>query len=169
MTYFGVFHDADQTTPVALDFGGFNGDDCGCHGLTAGAHTVPCAGIDLHYEAELHSVECNALAPIDCWTNFVVGLRWIELDESAFLRTSALDGDCADCLVTPLARHARTSNDLVGIQIGAVRSLWDRGGFFTVDGVVKSGIYANFLDQSVVGVGGKSTTDVTYVAEFDLA
>jgi hypothetical protein len=95
-------------------------------------------GINAASRARLFSTEINLRRQTNNWLTLLAGFRWIELHEN--LDLSAQDGSGA------LTNN--TDNHLYGAQIGGDLLLWDRGGPFRVESILKAGIFGNSADNS---------------------
>lgn len=101
----------------------------------------------VNYGSELHSIEANVRLPLDSWSKFLVGFRWVSLEEDAFIHAPGF------------FRGIATDNDLWGGQIGYERAIWDRGDCLTIDGSVKAGAFCNKVGSSTRGFAGMTGED----------
>jgi len=114
--------------------------------------------------SELHNLEINGQHLAGDRLTWLVGFRYMELDEQ-FLATLANTP-------IPFTYETQTRNRLYGGQLGGKAVLWDRGGPWTIDSVGKAGIYSNLAAQdSTVPMGvvtvpasGKATS-TSFVGE----
>lgn len=90
------------------------------------------------YRSELHNVEINGRRPVRDWLSFLVGFRYLELNEELRLFQNTFVG--ADENLTATSLDA--TNHLIGFQIGADGQIWNRGRL-ELDCVLKAGIYNN--------------------------
>ena len=118
------------------------------------------AGTNLNFydHARLYNFELNLRRKTEDGPTFLVGLRWLELQES-------LDVN----LVTPLVNlpewNSDANNHLFGGQLGAEWAVWPKGGRFGLDGLVKAGAYACHAAQ----VNSSPLYSPTAEAEIDRA
>jgi hypothetical protein len=96
----------------------------------------------------------------------------VELNETATV--------FADTVVLAAQDEVRTdtTNDLVGFQLGAIASVWNRGGRLRLDAIAKGGIYGVDADQRTADVLGTENdpgfsvsaerNGVAFVGEFGL-
>lgn len=95
--------------------------------------------IRLDYNAELHSAEINYVLARDDEVSWLVGFRFVSLDEEFDIQGTDVDTGTSHY-------NTRTSNDLYGGQIGA---RWQRTGCcWGWDATVKAGIFGNDAEQS---------------------
>ena len=95
----------------------------------------------------MQGVEVNGRVRYGESVEFLTGFRWIEWRESMTITDSYTISGTA---VTPGGDiyTTNTINDLYGVQIGVDSNLWDRGGRFRVEGLVKAGAYINVASQN---------------------
>ena len=122
--------------------------------------------MQLDYSSKLYNGEINLRWNPTCRITMLAGFRWVELDENL------------DASLVPATRelffNSHTKNDLYGFQIGTDTKLWECG-CFSIDGLVKGGIYNNNARQSswtsagaYVGEGSTSTNHVAFLGEAGL-
>lgn len=135
----------------------------------AGDLTVLCCPIGdgtayANFDSTLRGAEFNSFTDCDCWTRFLVGIRWIQLDESSELGGTGTLGS---------QYHAvDANNNLFGAQIGLNRLILDNGGPWKVDLEILTGLYANIMDVDRVGCACGSSQDNTSlgsISEIELA
>jgi len=143
--YLGVFNQPAMSevsdTDMFFDFFGRQ------PAVATNAYTV-------NYESSLHSTEVNWRLCERWRVRPLIGVRWIRHAENfSILDTADVSEDA----------FADMSNDLFGGQAGLTTVLWDRGGWFRVEGGVKAGLYhdrmrlrARVLDQLGVQQAGFS-------------
>lgn len=130
----------------------------------AGIGVTILGGGDLNskYETQLDSTELNVHMPINDSSTFLVGFRWVELND--YLRVN---------IATP-ATHTiwDESNHLYGAQAGFTKSLLDTDSPLQFNGIVKGGVYGNVMDSqfasTIVGDDRDSATDAAFVGEVGL-
>jgi hypothetical protein len=116
----------------------------------------------------LHSVEVNGRLDLSPRVTLLAGLRWLQLNDQ--LQGTLTPSDRGEPywkyppsnptlaqvpnppLTTPVIVHdpfwtAKTTNNLYGAQIGLGGQLWELGRF-SLDGVLKAGVYDNVAEQS---------------------
>jgi hypothetical protein len=100
------------------------------------------AEINASYNSELHSAELNARRQVRNWLQFLVGVRYLELNEQSLTITQDIG---------PGLNLATTDNSAVnrlwGAQLGADALLLQRNRF-SVEGIMKAGIFANSASNS---------------------
>lgn len=96
------------------------------------------------YSAGLQSFELNARLPTDQRWQWLVGFRWVEWRETMLLSDTYSVGGISGTDFF----DASTCNDLYGGQVGIDATILDRGGRFTVDGIVKAGLFGNAATQT---------------------
>lgn len=114
------------------------------------------------YESRLMNLEANLSRDWDNWTKMFLGFRWFQLDEFSSIRASTT-------LAPNFLQTADVQNDLFGVQFGIKKTLWDRGGNFTVDGTMKIGGFANSTSRDATGFGVSSLDETTasFMSELD--
>jgi hypothetical protein len=105
------------------------------------------------YESSLNSFELNSR--FRHWSHVapLVGVRLIQLDDTL----SQLSADATSQLDS-----TKATNQLWGFQLGAEALLWD-GGSVRLQTTVKSGVFYNNLDLTVVGSDVSKTNSITMV------
>jgi len=100
--------------------------------------------MDWLYATELHNAEFNVRWNPCCRLTMLAGFRWVNLHEH-------LQGALEPPTVwwEPPFWNATTTNNLLGFQIGADGKLLERGRF-SIDGLVKAGIFDNNAEESTV-------------------
>lgn len=94
------------------------------------------------YASQLHNAEINVRWDQADSLTLLAGVRWVNLSESLLstLSPATIAGE-APFWVTS------TSNNLLGLQLGAEGKLWRRGRF-AIEGLVKAGMYDNIAEQT---------------------
>ncbi len=118
------------------------------------------------YSSKLYNAELNVRWNPCCRVTMLAGFRWTELREN-------LDGGYLDTIWENFWT-TNTKNDLYGFQIGTDAILWERG-CFSIDGLVKAGIYDNHAQQtsslryeSYQGAVSTSTNHTAFLGELGL-
>lgn len=107
------------------------------------------------YKSSLNSAEINLRRNVSSRLTLLGGFRYISLHDDLFTR--AVDPN------TSLSTDARfrTTNSLYGMQVGADTILWQNGGRFRVEGVIKAGLFGNSaVSRLSEAVNGGSVLDV---------
>ena len=110
----------------------------------------------VRYESKFQNLEVEASRMIGNWTEFIVGFRWIQFDEFAELFGGAT-------FVPNISERVESLNNLYGGQVGIRQSIWDEGGFFTLHGTVKAGMFSNRAEH-VTTFGGSFEAQKTSFA-----
>lgn len=100
--------------------------------------------MDWLYATELHNAEFNVQWNPCCQVTMLAGFRWINLHEHL---QGALEPPTFSW--EPPFWNATTTNNLFGLQIGTDATLLERGRF-SIDGLVKAGIFDNNAEESTV-------------------
>lgn len=112
------------------------------------------------YSSKLYNGELNLRWNPTCRITLLAGFRWVELREN-------LNGALVPATVESFW-NTNAKNDLYGFQIGTDAKLWEYGRF-SIDGLVKAGIFNNHAEQTTsVNAGATigSFTDSTNHAAF---
>jgi hypothetical protein len=120
------------------------------------------------YSSQLYNAEFNVRWSPMCRLTMLAGFRWMELRED-------LNGGNLFTGVTPPVLFSfwdtNTKNNLYGFQIGADGLLLDRG-CFSIDGLIKAGIFGNHAEQSTIAAGTgpfeASTNHTAFLGEVGL-
>ncbi|MGA2061134.1 MAG: BBP7 family outer membrane beta-barrel protein [Thermoguttaceae bacterium] len=117
--------------------------------------------MQFEYSSKLYNAEFNVRWNPYCRVTLLAGFRWLELRED-------LDGGNVYEGVTPPILYSfwdtNTNNNLYGFQIGADGLIFDRG-CFSIDGLVKAGIFGNHAEQSTIAAGlGPFTASTNHTA-----
>ena len=94
------------------------------------------------YATQLHNAEFNVRWNPSCPVTMLAGFRWVNLRENL---VGALSPPTIS--TEPPFWNTTTSNNLFGFQIGADTKILERGRF-SIDGLVKAGIYDNNAEQA---------------------
>ena len=146
VNYFRAFNfDANRSLPYAL--GAYTLSPPGIYGV------IPVGPLDkatVNLGSAVQGVEVNGRVRYGESVEFLTGFRWIEWRESMTITDSYTIGGPGAALPTPGGDiyTTNTINDLYGVQIGVDSNLWDRGGRFRVEGLVKAGAYINVASQN---------------------
>ena len=119
----------------------------------------------LIYDSSLKSAEVNLRRAYSPWITWLVGFRWIEVDEN-------LNADFGGAA----SHNVAVNNTLFGGQLGLDATLWDNGANLSMNGVGKAGIFGNDADQltTTAGIGGAlpliaaSSGQASFVGEIGL-
>ncbi|MGA2797417.1 MAG: BBP7 family outer membrane beta-barrel protein [Thermoguttaceae bacterium] len=125
------------------------------------ATNPPDEPMEFDYSSQLYNAEFNVRWNPICRLTMLAGFRWLELRED-------LDGGNLLGGVTPPVLFSfwdtNTKNNFYGFQIGADGLIVDRG-CFTIDGLVKAGIFGNHAEQSTIAGGlGPFTASTNHTA-----
>jgi hypothetical protein len=102
------------------------------------------------YSSRLYDAEFNVRWHPLSHLTVLSGFRWVEMDENLVGALSP------PTMVEPPFWNTTTTNNLFGFQTGVDWKIWERGRF-SIDGLVKAGIYDNDAEQtSVVSVIAKT-------------
>lgn len=102
------------------------------------------------YESRLRNAELNASRYVTNWTKLLVGVRWLQIEETASITASTV--------AFPNYRdQVNIENNMMGGQIGLQHLMWDRGNGFSITGTTKLGILSNEITRDTFGFG---TTDL---------
>lgn len=96
--------------------------------------------VDAVYNSRLNSAEVNLRSAPYRSITFLMGFRWLELNEDFTAN--------ADILGSPVNFRLDTDNNLYGGQIGADANLLQNRGPFTANAWIKAGVYGNDADSS---------------------
>ncbi len=144
VNYFRAFNfDANRSLPFAP--GAYTLSPPTIYGITPVSAGYDQATVNLG--SAVQGVEVNGRVRYGESVEFLTGFRWIEWRESMTITDSYTISGTA---VTPGGDiyTTNTINDLYGVQIGVDSNLWDRGGRFRVEGLVKAGAYINVASQN---------------------
>ena len=118
----------------------------------------------------LHSVEANGRREVSPRLTLLAGLRWLQLndelqgtlppsdrgdplwkgdDPSPTLAEVPVPSATTPIVVNPPFWTTKTTNNLYGVQVGVAGKLWELGRF-SLDGVIKAGVYDNAAEQSAL-------------------
>jgi hypothetical protein len=118
------------------------------------------------YASKLYNAEVNVRWNPLCRVTVLAGFRWLELREN-------LEGVTIPS-VEETFWNTNTKNNLFGFQIGAEGVILDRG-CFSIDGVLKAGVFGNHAEQSVAAhnsnvmdVFTASTNHTSFLGEIGL-
>lgn len=143
---FGYFHVDSWNASAAFPAAG------GPYFLAVDGNTLansPVNSANFNYGSKLYSTELNLRRQRSDWFTVLAGFRYLEYEDLYNAAGTFAGG--------PYTHTVDANNHLYGFQLGADVRLWNRGGPFTVDGIVKGGIYYNAADQfSTVTAGGTS-------------
>ena len=104
--------------------------------------------IDSRLTSELHNAEINLSHDVCDWLRFLVGFRYLELDERS-------DINLVNPAV-PVDYSARASNRLYGAQLGGDAALYSDD-LFNLDVVGRAGIYGNHSSHAATITSGVAT------------
>lgn len=99
------------------------------------------------YSSELRSFEMNARRAYNGWLQYLVGVRFFEVDELLAINHDVGPG------IDVIEHRIGAVNQLWGFQLGAEARLWQLGRL-SLDGFLKAGVYGNSIDNSVRVTGG---------------
>ena len=132
-------------------------------GFTVRSITDP---MQFDYSSKLYNGELNLRWNPTCRITLLAGFRWVELREN-------LNGALVPATVESFW-NTNTKNDLYGFQIGTDTKLWEYG-CFSIDGLVKAGIFNNHAEQTTAVNEGEtvesftaSTNHVAFLGEVGL-
>jgi hypothetical protein len=127
--------------------------------------TLPNEPMQFTYASKIYNSELNLRWDISNHLSMLAGFRWLELRENLY--GGVFGGE------SPASWNTITQNDLYGFQLG-----WDailfRRNRFSIDGIVKAGIYGNYakqttaLDRYFDETLGDSTTHAAFLGEVGL-
>lgn len=115
------------------------------------------------YESRIRNAELNASRYVTNWTKLLVGVRWLQIEETASITASTLAfPDYRD--------QVDIENNMIGGQVGIQHVMWDRGNGFSVTGTTKLGILSNEITRDTFGFGvtGLSSRQTSLLGEFDI-
>jgi len=94
------------------------------------------------------------------WTKLLVGVRWLQIEETASITASTL----------AFPDQVDIENNMIGGQVGIQHVMWDRGNGFSVTGTTKLGILSNEITRDTFGFGvsGLSSRQTSLLGEFDI-
>ena len=104
------------------------------------AQDHPYQAMAWEYDTKLYNAELNVHWDPGSWVTLLAGFRWVNLHEN-------LQGALVPSTWEPPFWNNTTTNNLYGFQIGADGKLLDRGRF-SLDAVVKAGIYDNNAEEA---------------------
>lgn len=117
----------------------------------------------VEYTSDLQSGEVNFRERCNDRIELLAGLRWVELEENFHV-------EGADATPDPTPRfNTHAVNSMYGMQIGTYAKVFDRGGRFTVDGFLKTGVFANEARQRSVSLGNLGTAATATDSKHDTA
>jgi hypothetical protein len=130
--------------------------------------------INVDWGSRLYNAELNLRWNPLCYLTVLAGFRWAELKEDFNLATSVIQGDYRYTFLEDF----QTDNNLYGFQIGADAKIFEYG-CFSVDGLLKAGIYNNRAERTstlslardgdVVTVSTTAATDhAAFIGELSL-
>jgi hypothetical protein len=96
----------------------------------------------LTYDSTLRSGEINLRRTYSTWVTWLVGFRWIEVDENL---TADFGGGATHSVAV--------NNTLFGGQVGLDAMLWEVGPNWSLTGVAKAGVYGNDADALTTTAG----------------
>lgn len=148
--YFGVNQWSTSQGPINA------GPGASLAGPSFGGGSADPLTISSGYTSTLQSVESNLRKNVSSRLTFLGGFRYLQLRD----RLSLTAQDFVNPDTTQLGFN--TTNNLYGAQIGADAILWDNGDRFRIEGVIKTGIFANSASSTFTlndsGGGGGSLT-----------
>ncbi|MEM7812377.1 MAG: BBP7 family outer membrane beta-barrel protein [Planctomycetota bacterium] len=106
--------------------------------LFIGGSPIGTGEVTVRYRSEILGAEINKIHPLSPWTNFLIGFRWINVEDNL-----AFNGVGTFSTITS---STDIENNLFGGQIGLTKGLYDLGGCLTIDGWAKVGLFGNALD-----------------------
>ncbi|MGW8257521.1 MAG: BBP7 family outer membrane beta-barrel protein, partial [Thermoguttaceae bacterium] len=122
--------------------------------------------MQFQYTSQLYNSELNLRWNPLCRVAVMAGFRWAELNEN--FNAGILAPDLSNFWNT------RVRNNLYGFQIGADAILYERG-CFSIDGLLKAGVYNNHAEQTSTLMTGQtypavsaSTDHVSFLGELGL-
>jgi hypothetical protein len=101
------------------------------------------------YSSDLRNIEMHLRYPLGPRVRLLGGWRLIDLDESLTAWSNNFD-----------LYRTTTSNRLIGPQVGADVSLWDKGGRLHIKGTVKAALYYNDVNVSARDLWGGFPTRI---------
>jgi hypothetical protein len=104
------------------------------------------------YSSKLYNGELNVRWHPLCRVTMLAGFRWVDLQEN-------LDGGTLIPELLPFW-NTKTKNDLYGFQIGTDAKLWESCRF-SIDGLVKAGVYCNHAEQTSTKINLRVVEDAT--------
>jgi len=121
----------------------------------------------LVYESHLHNVDLNYRLNPRWGITPLLGFRWIHQAETFEIEDAS----------TPTSMSFdELRNDLIGAQLGFKVPLWDRGGWFRAEMLMKAGVYHNEMNlRSDFQIGGaalsgsRNFNTVSYAGEVQLS
>ncbi len=119
---------------------------------------------DVRYESKLQTAELNLFKDVNNWNQFMIGFRWLELDEH-----SAITG--SGTIVPMFDERVDVRNSLVGGQIGWRKTIWDAGGFVTANVTTKGGLFNNSIHRrtSDFGTSPLGKDELSFIGEVDIS
>lgn len=144
VNYFRAFNfDANRSLPFAP--GAYTLSPPGIYGV------IPVGPLDqatVNLGSAVQGVEVNGRVRYGESVEFLTGFRWIEWRESMTITDSYTIPGPPPPIPGGDIYTTNAINDLYGVQIGVDSNLWDRGGRFRVEGLVKAGAYVNVASQN---------------------
>lgn len=127
--------------------------------------------IDVRYTSRIDNVEINTLYPLLGKLEWLVGFRWLQLDEYS---TTLWDGRTSGTDYASATASAK--NGLYGVQMGIDGTLWQPSSRLSLDGMVKICLFNNAMStrRNVAGTidafspYGRSVTRTSFLAELGL-
>jgi hypothetical protein len=114
----------------------------------------PIAGVntqrELTYRSAMHSLAINFQESRNRIFKPFLGVRYVLLDEDLDDETDQFAPAVVGALTntTDIARAVDVQNHLIGFQGGLRGDLWNRGGWFSVQGMIDGGAYCNLSNQN---------------------
>lgn len=105
---------------------------------------------DFLYTSRLYNLETNVKMAVSPRIDLLAGFRWLQLDEQVNFTGMATGG--------PGAMSQTTDNNLYGFQLGVEGRVFDHGGPFWIDGLVKAGVYDAHINGSFAETGSFGAT-----------
>lgn len=126
-----------------------------------GTEAVGVGSAAIKYESQLQNFETNVYHCCGCWTKFLYGFRWMQIDEFASAEAAGTLGS--------VSRRVNATNDLFGAQVGLQQLLYDDGGHFKVDLLSKIGLFGNAIDRHAdFGATDLEKTRASFIGDLQL-
>ncbi|MHB8899568.1 MAG: hypothetical protein ACYC6Y_12545 [Thermoguttaceae bacterium] len=140
-----------EATSAEVEYFGINGWQDGASVALAGgittalfdAGSTPLDRVDASYRSNIDNIEVNAEHNFFAKIRWLVGARWIQLDESAEVLWDGRSTGSDYCSVS-----TRASNGLYGMQVGLTGTVWQPSERLHLDGHLKAGALANHMSSS---------------------